>query len=106
MGLTASQEANTIIANYEDLNSIIMVIAKLQQKMNQRNILLTFDSLTTLYLLNKGEVLRFMRPSLMRFTSEGNSLVDLTDEGCCKSVELLSIISIADGVIKVEMGEH
>ena len=52
VGLTASQEANTIITNCEDLNSIIMVIAKLQQRMNQRNILLTFDSLTTLYLLN------------------------------------------------------
>jgi len=84
VGLIASQEANTICANCEDLNSINMAIAKLQQRISKRDILLAFDSLTTLYLINKEEIFKFMRLGLMRFASEGNSVVALMDEGCCR----------------------
>jgi len=43
-----------------------------------------------------------MRLFLSKFAAEGNSVVALIDEGCGKSEDLVAMMSVADGVIKIE----
>jgi len=70
--------------------------------MGRKGILLAFDSLTSPYLFSGVEVVKFMRLFLAKFAAEGNSVVALIDEGCGKSEDLVAMMSIADGVIKIE----
>jgi KaiC/GvpD/RAD55 family RecA-like ATPase len=105
VGMTIVEQPNIISANCEDLNSISMAITKLQQKISQRHILLTFDSLTSPYLFNKEEVLRFIRLCLVKFAAKGNSVLALMDEGCGKKEDLVAMMSIADGILKMEIKE-
>jgi len=103
VGVEAPERPDTMDASCEDLNSISMAITKLQQKIGQRDILLAFDSLTSPYLFNKEEVFRFMRLCLLKFASEGNSVVALVDEGCGKEEDLGAMMSVADGIIRMEI---
>jgi KaiC/GvpD/RAD55 family RecA-like ATPase/predicted hydrocarbon binding protein len=105
VGLATPGRPDTIHANCEDLNSLSMAIARLQQKIGRKDILLAFDSLTSPYLFNKEEVFRFIRLCLLKFAAEGNSVVALVDEGCGKEEDLVAMMSIADGVIKIETEE-
>jgi predicted hydrocarbon binding protein/KaiC/GvpD/RAD55 family RecA-like ATPase len=106
VGLAAAERSDTVIANCEDLNSISMAITKLQQKAGRSDIVLSFDSLTSPYLFNKEEVFRFMRLCLLKFASEGNSVVALVDEGCGKEEDLGAMMSVADGIIRMEIKEN
>jgi KaiC/GvpD/RAD55 family RecA-like ATPase/predicted hydrocarbon binding protein len=105
VGLKCMQQPDTIGANCEDLNSISMAIAKLQERLGRRDVFLAFDSLTSPYLFNEKEVFRFMRLCLAKFASEGNSVLALIDEGCGKSEDLVAMMSIADGIIRMEVKE-
>jgi predicted hydrocarbon binding protein/KaiC/GvpD/RAD55 family RecA-like ATPase len=105
VGVKALEQPGTIGANCEDLNSISMAIARLQERIGRRDILLSFDSLTSPYLFNKEEVFRFMRLCLSKFASEGNSVLALMDEGCGKEEDLGAMMSVADGILKMEMKE-
>jgi KaiC/GvpD/RAD55 family RecA-like ATPase/predicted hydrocarbon binding protein len=106
VGVTTPERLDTVGANCEDLNSISMAIAKLQQRIGKRDILLSFDSLTSPYLFNKEEVFRFIRLCLAKFASEGNSVLALMDEGCGKEEDLGAMMSIADGIIRMEIKEN
>jgi predicted hydrocarbon binding protein len=44
-----------------------------------------------------------MRLFLSRLAAEGNSVVVLVDEGCGKSEDLVAMMSVADGVIRMEV---
>ena len=103
VGVTTPKQPDTISANCEDLNSISMAIARQQQKIGKRDILLSFDSLTSPYLFNKEEVFRFIRLCLAKFAAEGNSVVALMDEGCGKEQDLVAMMSVADGIIRMEI---
>ncbi len=105
VGVTTPERPDTVSANCEDLNSISMAIAKVQEKISRRDIFLVFDSLTSPYLFNKEEVFRFMRLCLAKFASEGNSVLALMDEGCGKEEDLGAMMSVADGIIKMEISE-
>jgi predicted hydrocarbon binding protein/KaiC/GvpD/RAD55 family RecA-like ATPase len=105
VGIKTPEQADTVGANCEDLNSISMAIAKLQERIGRRDILISFDSLTSPYLFNKEEVFRFMRLCLAKFASEGNSVLALMDEGCGKEEDLGAMMSVADGIIKMEIKE-
>jgi predicted hydrocarbon binding protein/KaiC/GvpD/RAD55 family RecA-like ATPase len=105
VGASNPGRPDTITANCEDLNSISMAIAKLQQRIGKRDILLSFDSLTSPYLFNKEEVFRFIRLCLAKFASEGNSVLALMDEGCGKEEDLGAMMSVADGIIKMEISD-
>jgi len=105
VGIKTLERPDTVGANCEDLNSISMAIAKLQERIGRRDILLSFDSLTSPYLFNKEEVFRFMRLCLARFASEGNSVLALMDEGCGKEEDLGALMSVADGIIRMEIKE-
>jgi KaiC/GvpD/RAD55 family RecA-like ATPase/predicted hydrocarbon binding protein len=105
VGAKTPERLDTIGANCEDLNSISMAITKLQQRIGRKDILLSFDSLTSPYLFNKEEVFRFIRLCLARFASEGNSVLALMDEGCGKEEDMGAMMSVADGIIRMEIKE-
>jgi KaiC/GvpD/RAD55 family RecA-like ATPase/predicted hydrocarbon binding protein len=105
VGATTAERPDTLSANCEDLNSISMAIAKLQERIGRQDILLSFDSLTSPYLFNKEEVFRFIRLCLAKFASEGNSVLALVDEGCGKEEDLGAMMSVADGIIRMEIKE-
>jgi predicted hydrocarbon binding protein/KaiC/GvpD/RAD55 family RecA-like ATPase len=106
VGLATTEQMDTIYANCQDLNSINMAIAKLQQKIGKGDILLAFDSLTSPYLFNKEEIFRFVRLGLLKFAAEGNSVLALVDEGCGKEEDLGAIMSAADGIMRMEIEEN
>jgi predicted hydrocarbon binding protein/KaiC/GvpD/RAD55 family RecA-like ATPase len=105
VGASNPERTDTVTANCEDLNSISMAIAKLQERIGRHDALLAFDSLTSPYLFNREEVFRFMRLCLAKFASEGNSVLALMDEGCGKEEDLGAMMSVADGIIKMEIRE-
>jgi len=105
VGVESPARPDTTYANCMDLNSISIATTKLQERMGQSGMLLVFDSLTSPYLLSGAEVTRFMRLFLSKFAAEGNSVLALIDEGCGKEQDLVAMMSIADGVIKMEVGE-
>jgi predicted hydrocarbon binding protein/KaiC/GvpD/RAD55 family RecA-like ATPase len=102
VGVATPERSDTIQANCLDLNSISIAITRLQERMGQRGILLALDSLTSPYLFSGAELVKFMRLFLSRFAAEGNAVVALIDEGCGKPEHLVTLMSIADGVIKIE----
>jgi len=105
VGATTPERPDTVGANCEDLTSISLAIAKLQERIGRRDILLVFDSLTSPYLFNEKEMFRFMRLCLAKFASEGNSVLALMDEGCGKEEDLGAMMSVADGILRMEMKE-
>jgi len=106
VGATTRERPDTVGANCEDLNSISMAIAKLQERIGRGNVFLAFDSLTSPYLFNEKEVFRFMRLCLVKFASEGNSVLALMDEGCGKEEDLGAMMSVADGILRMEAKER
>jgi len=106
VGATTRERLDTVGANCEDLNSISMAIAKLQERIGRGNVFLAFDSLTSPYLFNEKEVFRFMRLCLVKFASEGNSVLALMDEGCGKEEDLGAMMSVADGILRMEAKER
>jgi predicted hydrocarbon binding protein/KaiC/GvpD/RAD55 family RecA-like ATPase len=102
VGVVTPERPDTIQANCMDLNSISIAITKLHERTGQRGILLAFDSLTSPYLFGGTELVKFMRLFLSRFAAEGNAVVALIDEGCGKPEDLVAMMSIADGLIKME----
>jgi predicted hydrocarbon binding protein/KaiC/GvpD/RAD55 family RecA-like ATPase len=105
VGASNLERSDTVTANCEDLNSISMAIARVQERIGRHDALLAFDSLTSPYLFNREEVFRFMRLCLAKFASEGNSVLALMDEGCGKEEDLGAMMSVADGIIKMEIRE-
>jgi len=106
VGAATQERPDTISANCEDLNSISMAITKLQERVGNHNIFLAFDSLTSPYLFNEKEIFRFLRLYMAKFASEGNSVLALMDEGCGKEEDIGAMMSVADGILKMETQEH
>jgi len=106
VGVEIPDRPDTICADCADLNSISIATTRLQERMGQKGILLAFDSLTSPYLFSGAEIAKFMRLFLSKLAAEGNSVLALMDEGCGKSEDLVAMMSVADGVIKMETEEN
>lgn len=105
VGLTCIHRSDTVHANCADLNSLSIAITRLQERTGPRDVLLVFDSLTSPYLFNGMEVVKFMRLFLSKFASEGNSVLALMDEGCGKEEDMGAMLSVADGILRMETKE-
>ena len=105
VGLECITHEGIICANCSDLNSMSIAITKLRERTGQKDTLLVFDSLTSPYLFNGIEVVKFMRLFLSKFVSEGNSVLATIDEGCGKEEDIGAMMSVSDGVVKMEMRE-
>jgi KaiC/GvpD/RAD55 family RecA-like ATPase/predicted hydrocarbon binding protein len=102
VGMTATARTDTVYANCVDLNSLSIAITRLQERTGKKGVLLVLDSLTSPYLFSGQEVIKFIRLFLSRFVSEGNSVFALMDEGCGKEEDLVAMMSIADGILRME----
>jgi predicted hydrocarbon binding protein/KaiC/GvpD/RAD55 family RecA-like ATPase len=105
VGLRYTQRSDTVCADCADLNSLSIAITKVQERMASRGSVLVFDSLTSPYLFNGVEIVKFMRLFLSKFASEGNSVLALMDEGCGKEEDLGAMMSVADGILRIEIKE-
>jgi predicted hydrocarbon binding protein/archaellum biogenesis ATPase FlaH len=103
VGVAVSTRVDTIHADCNDLSSIDIAISKLTEQIGKKGILLVFDSLTSPYLFSGSEILRFMRQTLSRSATRGNSVVACIDEGCGKPEDLVAMMSLANGVIKMKI---
>jgi len=105
VGLKCNPGESIICANCSDLNSMSIAITKLRERTGKKDTLLVFDSLTSPYLFNGMEVVKFMRLFLSKFVSEGNSVIATVDEGCGREEDIGAMMSVSDGVVKIEMRE-
>jgi predicted hydrocarbon binding protein/KaiC/GvpD/RAD55 family RecA-like ATPase len=105
-GASAPGREDTAGANCEDLTSISLAISKLRDSIPSESVFLAFDSLTSPYLFNQGDIFRFMKLCLARFASEGNSVLALMDEGCGKEEDLGAMMSLVDGIIRLEAADQ
>jgi predicted hydrocarbon binding protein/KaiC/GvpD/RAD55 family RecA-like ATPase len=105
VGVSVPDRPDTVYADSNDLSSIDIAVSKLQERMGRKEILLVFDSLTSPYLFSGAEILRFMRQTLSRFAAGGNAVLACIDEGCGKPEDLVAMMSLSNGVIRVEMAE-
>ena len=60
VGLSSEDQSDTVTASSGDLTSLDIAISKMRERMDEK-VLLVFDSMTTPYLMNGLEILRFMR---------------------------------------------
>jgi len=102
VGLAVSDRPDTVRADCSNLSSIGIAILKLQERMGKKGVLLVFDSLVSPYLLSGPEVMKFLRLTLARFVAEGNSVLVSMDEGCGKEEDLGAMMSLSNGVLRVE----
>jgi KaiC/GvpD/RAD55 family RecA-like ATPase len=105
VGLSVQDRPDTIRADCANLSSVGISISKLQERLGKKGVLLVFDSLVSPYLLSGSEVVRFLRLTLSKFAAEGNSVLACMDEGCSKQEDLGAMMSISNGVIKMETRE-
>ncbi len=101
VGLATVSKPDTVTASSEDLTSLGIALSKQQERMGE-TFLLVFDSLTSPYLIGGSEILRFMRTSLLKMAAEGNAVLACVDEGCGKPEDLVAMMSLSNGVIKME----
>jgi predicted hydrocarbon binding protein/KaiC/GvpD/RAD55 family RecA-like ATPase len=105
VGVSVSERPDTVAADCNDLSSMDIAISKLINRLGKKGILLVFDSLTSPYLFNGSEILRFMKQTLSRFAAKGNAVLACMDTGCGKEEDLGAMMSLADGIIRMEMRE-
>jgi predicted hydrocarbon binding protein/KaiC/GvpD/RAD55 family RecA-like ATPase len=105
VGVSVSDRPDTVYADCNDLSSIDIAISKLSERIGRKGILLVFDSLTSPYLFSGSEILRFMRQTLSKFAARGNAVLACIDEGCGKEEDLVAMMSISNGVMKMETRE-
>jgi predicted hydrocarbon binding protein/archaellum biogenesis ATPase FlaH len=106
VGLPVHDSPNTANADCGNLSSISIALSKLQEEIKKRSILLIFDSLTSPYLLNRSEVIRFMRLTLSHFAGEGNSVLACFDEGSSKEEDLVAMMSLSNVVIRLKTEDN
>jgi predicted hydrocarbon binding protein/KaiC/GvpD/RAD55 family RecA-like ATPase len=102
VGVSVPDRPDTVYADCNDLSSIDIATSKLQERIGRKGTLLVFDSLTSPYLFNSAEILRFMKQTLSRFAAKGNAVLACIDEGCGKPEDLVAMMSLSDSVIRVE----
>jgi len=105
VGVSVSDRPDTVHADCNDLSSIDIAISKLSDRIGRKHILLVFDSLTSPYLFSGSEILRFMKQTLSRFAARGNAVLGCMDEGCGKSEDVVAMMTLSSGVIKMELRE-
>ena len=106
VGLPVSDRTDTINVSSGNLTSFGIALAKHQRKIGKKGILLVLDSLTSSYLLCGSEVVRLLRTTLSRFAGEGNSVLVCFDGGSAKQQDLVGMMSISNGVIKIDIQQN
>jgi len=102
VGLQSMARPDSVDASCQDLTSLGIAISKQHDRMREK-VLLIFDSLTSPYMFNESEILRFMRLTLSRFAAEGNAVLACVDKGCGRPEDIVSMMSTANGIVEIEL---
>jgi hypothetical protein len=102
VGVSVPIRSDTAYADCNNLSSLDIAIAKMTEKIGRNGILLVFDSLTSPYLFSGSELKRFLRQTLSRFAVRGNAVLVCIDEGCGRIEDLVAMMSLSNGVIKIQ----
>ena len=102
VGVSVPSRSDTVYADCNNLSSIDIAITKMTEKIGRNGILLVFDSLTSPYLFSGSELQRFLRQTLSRFAVGGNAVLASIDEGCGRPEDLVAMMSLSNGVIKIQ----
>jgi len=105
VGLPSVDRPDVVDASCGDLTSLSIAITKMSERIDE-NALLVFDSLTSPYLMNGSEVFNFMRTTLLRLALEGNAVLTCIDEGCGRPEDLVAMMTLSNGIIKIEIDEN
>jgi len=105
-GISVCDQPSTVYADCNSLSSIDIAISKVANRLGKEGGLLIFDSLTSPYLFNGSEILRFMRQTLSKLAAQGNGVLVCVDEGCGRSEDLVAMMSLVSGVIRIEVKEN
>jgi predicted hydrocarbon binding protein/KaiC/GvpD/RAD55 family RecA-like ATPase len=105
VGLPIVDRHDTINVSSQNLTNIGIAITKHQKIIGKKDVLLVFDSLTSPYLLCGSSVVRFFRLYLSRFAGDGNSVLVCFDEGSGKEEDVVGMMSISNGVVKIRVEE-
>ena len=102
VGVSVPSRLDTEKADCNNLSSIDIAITKINEKIRRNGILLVFDSLTSPYLFSGSQIQRFLRQTLSRFAVKGNAVLASIDEGCGKPEDIVAMMSLSNGVIKIQ----
>jgi predicted hydrocarbon binding protein/KaiC/GvpD/RAD55 family RecA-like ATPase len=105
VGLPVVDRPDTISVSSANLTNIGIAITKHQKNIGKKDILLVFDSLTSPYLLCGPNVVRFFRLFLSRLAGDGNSVFVCFDEGSGREEDVVGMMSIANGIVKIRVEE-
>lgn len=106
VGLPVVDRSDVINVNCGNLTNLGIAMAKHQRSIGKKGVLLVFDSLTSSYLLSGSVIIRFLRLTLSRIAADGNSVLFCFDEGSGKKEDLVGMMSISDGVIKINIEDN
>ena len=88
-------------ANCSDLSNLAITVTKLAKSIGEQDLLVILDSLTPIYLINPTNALKFVQTTLMRYAAEGRRVVFSIDEGCGKQEDIVAMMSLAAGILKL-----
>ena len=106
VGLPLLNRPDVFNASSGNITSLGIALAKHRRKIGKNGILLVIDSLTSSYLLCGSSVVKFLRFTLSKFAGDGNSILVCIDEGSTKHEDLVGMMSISDGVVKINIEEN
>jgi predicted hydrocarbon binding protein/KaiC/GvpD/RAD55 family RecA-like ATPase len=88
-------------ASCSDLNGLSITLSTLAKAVNSPNLLIVFDSLTPIYLMNGANALKFVQTTLLRYAAEGRRVVVSIDEGCGKQEDITAMTSLAGAILRL-----
>lgn len=96
---TAEQTFPT--ASCSDLSGLSITIGKLAKRINSSDLLIVFDRLTPIYLMNGPNALKFVQTTLLRYAAEGRRVIVAIDEGCGRQEDITAMTSLAGAIIRL-----
>ena len=100
VGLFASEQTFPT-ASCSDLSGLSITMGKVAKTINSPDLLIVFDRLTPIYLMNGANALKFVQTTLLRYAAEGRRVVVAIDEGCGRQEDITAMTSLAGAIIRV-----
>jgi len=100
VGLFASEQTFPT-ASCSDLSGLSITMGKVAKTINSPDLLIVFDRLTPIYLMNGANALKFVQTTLLRYAAEGRRVVVAIDEGCGRQEDITAMTSLAGAIIRL-----
>ncbi len=88
-------------ASCADLNNFAITMGNLVKSIGSRDLVIIFDSLTPIYLMNGANAIKFIQSTLMRYAAAGQRVIVAIDEGCGKQEDIVAMMTLAAAVVRL-----